>query len=108
PDSSDNKVHRAIGVSPDFLGGCAAVNLSVCLISELTGQDGSWALGSNLISGFNRAGHATGTRSQDELGTKRAQEGATFLGHGLRHCQNNVVAAGRSNHGERNTGVTGG
>ena len=45
---------------------------------------------------------------EDELGAERAQQGAALLRHGLRHRQDDVVAAGRADERERDARVAAG
>ena len=107
-DAGDEDVHLAVGVGPDFLGRGGAVDLRVGLVGELLGPDGVLRVGHDFLGLLHGAAHALGARGQDDFGAEGAEHHAAFGGHGLRHGQDDLVAAGSAHHGQGDAGVAGG
>ena len=107
-DAGHDDVDGAVGVRPDLLGGGLAVDGRVGLVGELAGQDRARTLGGDLLGAVHGALHALRARGEDQFGAVGAQEGPALLGHGLRHGQDHVVAAGGAHHGQGDAGVAGG
>jgi len=84
------------------------VDRGVGLVGELAGQDGARTLGGDLLGAVHGALHALRARREDEFGAIGAQQRPTLLGHGLRHRQDHVVAAGGAHHRQGDAGVAGG
>ena len=64
-------------------------------------------LADDLLGLLHGAAHALGAGGQDDLGAVRAQHDPAFGGHGFRHGQDDLVAAGRAHHGQGDSGVAG-
>ena len=93
---------------PDFLGRGRAVDLRVGLVGELLGPDGVLGVGHDLLGLLDRAAHALGAGRQHDLGAERAEQHAALVAHGLGHGQDDLVAAGRADHGQGDAGVAAG
>ena len=104
-DAGDDDVDLAVGVLPDLLRRGLAVDLRVRLVGELAGQDGARTLGGDLLGLGDRALHAEGGVGEDQLGAVGPQQRPALLGHRLRHREDDVVAAGGADQGERDAGV---
>jgi hypothetical protein len=74
-------------------------------VGELLGQHGTRGVRNDLGGLLDRAAHALGAGGQNEFGSVGAQQRAALLRHGLGHGQDDLVAAGRADHGERDAGV---
>ena len=64
--------------------------------------------GRDLLGLGDGALHPPGPVGEDELGAEGPQQGAALLGHGLGHGQDDVVAARRTDHRQRDAGVAAG
>ena len=84
-----------------------AVDFGVGLVGELLGPDGVLRVGHDLLGLLHGAAHALGAGGQHDLGAVGAQHDPAFGGHGLRHGQDDLVAAGRAHHGQGDAGVAG-
>ena len=85
-----------------------AVDLRVGRVGELLGPDGVLGVGHDLLGLLDGAAHALGAGGQDDLGAVRAQHDPALGGHGLRHGQDDLVAAGGADHGQGDAGVAAG
>ena len=80
----------------------------VCRVYELAGDEAVRGFLCQLVSLCDRAGHALGTFGQNQLRAVSLEHIAALDGHGFRHGQDDVVAAGRRNSRQTDTGVAGG
>ena len=104
-DAGDEVVDLAVGVADDLLGRGLAVDARVRLVLELLGEDGARDLGDELLGLGDRALHSAGRIGEHELGAVRLQQQAALDRHRRRHREDDAVAAGGADHGERDAGV---
>src|SRR5690606_28386943 len=93
-------VDATVGVGPDLLTGGLAVDLRVGLVAELVGPHRVGGVRDDLLRLGDGALHALGAGGEHDLGTERADDAAALLRHRLRHGDDDLVAAGRTHHGE--------
>ena len=101
----DKDINVAVSIFENFLCGGVAVNFRVGRIIKLLQHDRTINLGHQFFSTGNRTFHALGRRGQVNLCPQKHQHLAPFNRHAFRHGQNKVVALGRSNESQRNTGI---
>ena len=81
------------------------MNLRVGRVVELAGQNGA----RGLLDDFGGLGVGTrnsiSTGGEHELGTQQTNDGATLLGHGLGHGDDDLVAASSTDEGQADAGV---
>jgi hypothetical protein len=107
-DAGHEHVDLAVRVVPDLFCRGAAVNLRVRRVLELLGDHRAGNLALQLFRAGDRALHAHRAGGEHELGAQKGQHLAALEGHGLRHDEDEAVAAGSSHEGKRNAGVAGG
>jgi hypothetical protein len=74
-------------------------------IGELLGQHGPGGVGDDLGGLLDSTAHALWAGGQNQLGPIGAEQGAALFRHGLGHREDDLVAAGRSDHRESDSGV---
>ena len=107
-DAGHENVDLAVGSFPNLGAGGLVVNGGVSLVGELRSQDSVLGVGNDFLSLLHGAAHTLGTGGQHDLRTVCAQQDAALSGHGLGHGQDDAVATSRTDHGQGDTGVTGG
>ncbi|MNV54344.1 hypothetical protein D3C71_1465340 [compost metagenome] len=73
-DTGYKYVYRTIGIVPDFLGGCPAVNIRIRRILELLGNEGIRYFGRQLLGLADRTRHAFGGLGQHQLRSELLQQ----------------------------------
>ena len=104
-DAGDDDVHLAIGVVPDFFGGAAAMDVRIGRIFELLRDDGIGIFRRQLMGAGDGALHARGGGRQFDLRTQDHQHLAPFQRHAFRHHQDQAIAFGGGDEGQRDAGV---
>ena len=84
------------------------VNRRVSGVVELAGQDGAGSVLNDLSSLSAGPRHTGGAWGEHQLSAQQTNNGATLLGHRLRHGDDDFVAASRTDKSETNTGISGG
>ena len=100
-DAGDENVDSAVRVVPDFFGRRLAVNFRVGRVFELLWDDGVRQCLDQFLRLGDRALHALGTFRQHQLGAKEGQHLAALDRHRFRHGEDQLVALGGGDEGER-------
>ena len=108
PTPATNAVDLAVGVVPDLLGRGAAVDLGIGRVLELLRHDGVRDLGLQLLGRAMAPFMPMRAGRQHELGAEERQHLAALDRHGLRHDQDQPIAARGRDEGERDAGIAGG
>ena len=107
-DARNKNVDFTVGVGPDLGAGRLVVRLRVRRIDELPGDEAVRRLRGELLGLGDGALHALGTVGEDELRAVGLHQLAALDAHGLRHDDDDAVAARGGDGGEADTGVAGG
>ncbi len=94
-DAGDDRVHLAVGVVPDLLGGRAAMDRRVGGVAELVRDHRAGRLRQQFLRPRDRAAHALLARRQHQLRAQMAQHLAPLDRDQFRHGQDHPVAARR-------------
>ena len=107
-DAGDHGVHPACGVIPNLLGRGNAVDQGVRLIVELLGHHGAGNGLHKLFGATDRAGHPPLGGGQLQPCPQEQQHFAPLHRHALGHTQDQLVAFGGGDKGQRNSGIAAG
>ena len=80
----------------------------VVAILELLRDPGVWDFLGQQFGPGDRSAHALAAGREHQLGTEQGQQRAAFQRHGLGHGQDDLVALGGGDEGQRDPGVAGG
>ncbi|EPY36761.1 transcriptional regulator [Strigomonas culicis] len=104
-DAGHDGVHLALRLTPDLGAGRLLVDEGIVLGAELIRQDRVRVCGHDLVRHGDGALHAEGRGGEDELRAEDAQQAAALQRHGLRHRDDDAVAAHDAELRQGHTGV---
>jgi hypothetical protein len=104
-DAGDEDVDLPIGIAPDLLGGCAAMDGRIGRILELLRDEIAGIGRRHLLGTADGATHAVRPGRQYQFGAVGLEQQATFAAHGFRHHEAALDAARGTDHRQANAGV---
>ena len=107
-DTGNEVVDLAVGVTQDLFSGGLAVDGGVRLVGELLGQNRTRRFGGDLLGLRDSALHALSRVGQHEFGAVTLEQKLALGRHRRGHRQDDLVAACRAYHGQRDSGVAAG
>ena len=106
-DTGDDGVDLALGIVPDLLTSAIMMDRRISGVIELAGQDGTGGILDDLGSLAVGSWHAVSAWGEHQLGTQQTNDGAALLRHCLRHSDDDLVTASRTNQSQTDTCITG-
>ena len=107
-DTGHQNIHLAVGVGPNFLGGCLFVNCHVGRIFELLRNPRVWRFPGQLFGLGNRAFHAFRAGCQNQFRAQHRQKRAALHRHRFGHRENELVTLCGCDEREGDAGVAAG
>ena len=104
-DARNENIDGAIRILPDLRAGRGAVDGGVGRIRKLAGQEAAGRLRGDLLRLGNGTLHALRAVRQDELRAISLEQVAALDAHGLRHGQDDAIAARGRHGGKADAGV---